>query len=446
MMGVFFIHILKSSLSLALLYLCYRLLLSKETFHRFNRITLLSLPLLSLAIPFIEITMPGASDIPQSFISMEETMLVTDISPEGVLIETSKRFPWNALILSVYVGGIFFLLVRHGWSIIRMVSLLRSNRKEKIDNDITLYVHQKKVAPFSWMNRIVISEEDLEKNGKAILAHERAHIWNNHSWDLLFAQAYVFIQWFNPAAWHWMNDLKTIHEYEADEWVIRRDMDARNYQLSLIESVVGTRRFTMANSFNQSLLNKRITMMNKGRSHQWARLKYLFVLPTVTLSVVAFAHPEISHQFDKISSIKVSDLTSIVTEETSEVANTSGETIKVSGSVLMTHTKEPIAGANVIVRNTTHGTLTDIDGNFNLQAQKGDVIQISHIGFQTQSIIVKDEVSLTISLNDEVQYLNEMVVMGYVPEENKQLAKAERPDSQTEEVFEVVEEMQRPIR
>ena len=431
-MGIFLVHILKSSVCLALLYLCYRLLLSKETFHRFNRITLLSLPILSLAIPFIEITMPGASDMPLLFIPLEETMLMTDINPKDILTETPKRFPWHTLILSVYAGGILFLLMRQGWSLGRMRYLLRTSRKEKMDKDITLYVHRKKVAPFSWMNRIAISEVDLEKNGKAILAHERAHIMNRHSWDLLLAQAYVFIQWFNPVAWLWMNDLKTIHEYEADEWVIRHDMDARNYQLSLIESVVGTRRFTIANSFEQSFLNKRITMMNKGRSHQWARLKYLFVLPVVAISTVAFAHPEISHQFDKIS---------IVTEETNEVANTSGESIKVSGTVLMAHTKEPIAGANVIVRNTPHGTLTDIDGNFSLQAQKGDVIQISHIGFQTQSIIVKDEVSLTIPLNDEVQYLNETVVMGYVPEENKQLAKAERPDSQTEEVFEVVEEM-----
>ena len=293
MMGIFLIHILKSSICLALLYLCYRLLLGKETFHRFNRIALLSLPVLSCVIPFIEITMPGASDMPLPFISLEETMLMTDIHPEDVLIETPKHFPWNALILSVYAGGFLFLLVRHGWSICRMVCLLRTGRKEKIDKDITLYIHRKKVAPFSWMNRIAISEEDLEKNGKAILAHERAHIRNRHSWDLLLAQVCVFLQWFNPAAWLWMYDLKTVHEYEADEWVIRHDMDARSYQLSMIESVVGTRLFTMANSFNQSLLNKRITMMNKGRSHRWARLKYLFVLPVVGISIVAFAHPPV---------------------------------------------------------------------------------------------------------------------------------------------------------
>ena len=293
MMGIFLIHILKSSVCLALLYLCYRLLLGKETFHRFNRIALLSLPVLSFALPFIEVTMQAPAEMNVPFMVLEETMLMTDINPEDVLIETPKRFPWNALMLLVYAGGILFFFARHGWSIGRMICLLRTGRKEKMDKDITLYVHRKKVAPFSWMRLIAISEEDLEKNGKAILAHERAHILNRHSWDLLLAQACVFLQWFNPAAWLWMYDLKTVHEYEADEWVIRHDMDARSYQLSMIERVVGTRLFTMANSFNQNLLNKRITMMNKGRSHRWARLKFLFVLPVVALSVVAFAHPPV---------------------------------------------------------------------------------------------------------------------------------------------------------
>ena len=292
MIGIFFIHILKSSVCLAMLYLCYRLLLCKETFHRFNRIALLSLPVLSLVIPFIEITMSRVSDMPLFFISLEEIILNAGMNPEDVLIVTPKHLPWNTLILSVYAGGILFLLVRQVWSLGRMWYLLRTSRKEKMDKNITLYIHRKKVAPFSWMKLIAISEEDLEKNGKAILAHERAHILNRHSWDMLLAQVCVFLQWFNPAAWLWMDDLKTIHEYETDEWVIRHDMDARSYQLSLIERVVGTRRFTMANSFNQSLLNKRITMMNKARSRRWARLKYSFVLPVVTLSVVAFAHPE----------------------------------------------------------------------------------------------------------------------------------------------------------
>ena len=94
-MGIFFIHILKSSVCLAFLYLCYRLLLSKETFHGFNRITLLSLPIVSLTIPFIEVSMKGVSDISLPFISLEEIILMTDINPKDILIDTPQRYPWN---------------------------------------------------------------------------------------------------------------------------------------------------------------------------------------------------------------------------------------------------------------------------------------------------------------------------------------------------------------
>ena len=296
-MGVFFIHILKSSACLALFYLCYRMLLSKETFHRFNRILLLSIIMLSFLLPFIEMTMQKMSEMTVFFLLLEEAMETYETQHLDVLAETPNRFPWNTLIFSVYLSGTLFFLLRHAWSIGRMLCLLRTCRKEEREDGITLYIHQAKVAPFSWMKLMAISEEDLEKHSEAILAHERAHIRNNHSWDLLLAQACVFLQWFNPAAWFLKKELQTIHEYEADEYVIRNGMDASTYLLSMIEKTVGTRLFTIANNFNQSLLAKRVTMLNKGKSCPWARLKYLYVLPISALAIVAFARSEVSNPF-----------------------------------------------------------------------------------------------------------------------------------------------------
>ena len=268
-MGVFLIHILKSSACLAFFYLCYRMLLSKETFHRFNRILLLSIIMLSFLLPFIEVTMQKMPEMTVFFLLLEEAMETYETQHPDVLAETPNRFPWNTLIFSVYVSGTLFFLLRHAWSIGRMLCLLRTCRKEEREDGITLYIHQAKVAPFSWMKLMAISEEDLEKHNEAILAHERAHIRNHHSWDLLLAQACVFLQWFNPAAWLLKKELQTIHEYEADEYVIRNGMDASTYLLSMIEKTVGTRLFTIANNFNQSLLAKRVTMLNKGKSRPW---------------------------------------------------------------------------------------------------------------------------------------------------------------------------------
>ena len=296
-MGVFLIHILKSSACLALFYLCYRMLLSKETFHRFNRILLLSIIMLSFLLPFIEVTMQKMPEMTVFFLLLEEAMETYETQHLDVLAETPNRFPWNTLIFSVYVSGTLFFLLRHAWSIGRMLCLLRTCRKEEREDGITLYIHQAKVAPFSWMKLMAISEEDLEKHSEAILAHERAHIRNHHSWDLLLAQACVFLQWFNPAAWLLKKELQTIHEYEADEYVIRNGMDASTYLLSMIEKTVGTRLFTIANNFNQSLLAKRVTMLNKAKSCPWARLKYLYVLPISALAIVAFARSEVSNPF-----------------------------------------------------------------------------------------------------------------------------------------------------
>ena len=296
-MEVFLIHILKSSACLALFYLCYRMLLSKETFHRFNRILLLSIIMLSFLLPFIEVTMQKMPEMTVFFLLLEEAMETYETQHLDVLAETPNRFPWNTLIFSVYVSGTLFFLLRHAWSIGRMLCLLRTCRKEEREDGITLYIHQAKVAPFSWMKLMAISEEDLEKHSEAILAHERAHIRNHHSWDLLLAQACVFLQWFNPAAWLLKKELQTIHEYEADEYVIRNGMDASTYLLSIIEKTVGTRLFTIANNFNQSLLAKRVTMLNKAKSRPLARLKYLYVLPISALAIVAFARSEVSNPF-----------------------------------------------------------------------------------------------------------------------------------------------------
>ena len=425
-MGTFLVYILKSSVCLALFYLFYRLLLSKETFHRFNRLALLGVLVLSCVVPFIEVTVQEPSEMAQPFLALEEMVVM---EPIVALDETPMYFPWKELMLLAYVGGILFFLARHMWSLGRMVRLLRTSRREKLEGGIVLFVHKEKVAPFSWMKMIAVSEEDLKENGQAILTHERAHIHNRHSWDLLLAEVCIFVQWFNPAAWLLKQELQTIHEYEADEWVIENGIDAKTYQLLIIKKAVGARLYSIANSFNHSSLKKRITMMIKKKSNPWARMKYLYVLPLAAVAVAAFARPEVSNKLDEISSVKVNDLTSIVkAEEVKSVEISSDEKLKVSGTVLAADTKAPVLGASVIIRGTTNGTLTDLDGKFVLAGlKKDDVIQVSFVGFQTRSVIVKDESPLTILLDDDVQNLEEMIVVGMGAKDGKP-AKAENTD------------------
>ena len=165
-MGIFFVYILKSSVCLAMFYLFYRLLLSKETFHRFNRVALLGVLVLSCLIPMIEVTTHDAS----GFLVLEEMILMAEVEPAGVLDETSNPFPWRALMLLVYMAGILFFVIRHLWSLGRMLRLLRVSRKEDLGDGITLFVHDdKEVAPFSWMKNIAVSETDLAESREAVL-------------------------------------------------------------------------------------------------------------------------------------------------------------------------------------------------------------------------------------------------------------------------------------
>ena len=317
-MGIFFVYILKSSVCLAVFYLFYRLLLSRETFHRFNRVVLLSILLLSCLLPLVEVTVEKQTEVHQTMMTLEQWLMLADMMNTTNVAELQIEevtVTWIHVALLVYLAGILLFAFRNGYSLLKLGNLLRSGRKEDLSKytdggeKVTLIVHDHDIAPFSWMKYIVISQKDLDENGREILIHELAHIQNRHSWDLLVADICIFFQWFNPASWLLKQELQNIHEYEADETVIEKGVDAKQYQLLLIKKAVGAQRFTsMANSFNHSSLKKRIAMMLKQKSSPWARLKYLYVLPLAALTVVAFARPEISHELEKISSVKISEI------------------------------------------------------------------------------------------------------------------------------------------
>ena len=345
-MGLFFVYILKSSVCLAIFYLFYRLLLARETFHRFNRFSLLGILLLSCLLPLVEVSVKQETEVHQTMLTLEQLLMMADAvnaTEAGARAETAT-VTWIQVALLVYLAGIVFFAFRNVYSLVRLLMLLKSGKKEDIGSylpgrkeRVTLIVHNCDIAPFSWMGYIVISRKDLEENGREILIHELAHIHNRHSWDLLVADVCIFFQWFNPASWLLKQELQNIHEFEADETVIKEGVDAKQYQLLLIKKAVGTRLYSMANSFNHSKLKKRITMMLKEKSSPWARLKYLYVLPVAAIAVTAFARPEISETAEEISAVKVNDLTAIVeakaiksTEESVQISTVSQDTVKVN--------------------------------------------------------------------------------------------------------------------
>ena len=457
-MGTLLIYILKSAVCLAVFYLFYKLLMSRETFHRFNRFSLLGLMIICSIIPFAKISMDTPDETVQVEISMDESLMMPVMVDENIATEASDISTMEYITTFaaiIYITGILFFAVKEILQFIKVLNITHKGKEEDIslyvkDNtgNIRLIVTDENISPFSWMNHIVISRTDLEENGREILCHEMAHITNHHSIDLVLADICILLQWFNPASWLIKSELQNVHEFEADETVIRNGIDAKNYQLLLIKKAVGSRLYSIANSFNHSKLKKRITMMMKKKSSPWARAKYLYVLPLAAVAVAAFAHPEISKLSDEISSVKVNDFSAIT--ENHEVENTYSKPnglILAEGRIVDDATGKAIKGASIVERGSTNGTISDENGKFSLRVTENSVIVVSFIGKQTYSFVasaieVKNMKDKPIRMKDEVQVTDEVVVVGYEQEEVPQKEKVPQASkSEKEEVFMIVEQM-----
>lgn len=310
-MGIFFTYILKSALCLAAYYLFYKLLMSRDTFHRFNRFALVTLLLCSMALPLLQFNLKttpevvtGSAEIDLSGLAMVEA--VTEV-------ETPLWTKLIAVLFLVYLIGILVFALRTLVSYLSLWRLIRRCEERPLPNGFAQYkarlmVSQDSVSPFSWMHYVVVNERDLQENERAILLHELGHIANHHTLDLILTEVCLIMQWFNPAIWLLREELQAIHEFEADEAVLDAGVNAREYQLLLIKKAAGSRLQSITNSLHQSSIKKRITMMQKKKSNPWARAKYAFAVPVAALSVALFATPTASALSAEISGCKVSDL------------------------------------------------------------------------------------------------------------------------------------------
>lgn len=322
-MGYFLVYMLKSGFCLTMFYLFYRLFLSRETFFRFNRIIILGLVLFSFLIPFIHFTTENPTLIQRQALDLEALLLMAN----EVEIEQSSWNPY-AVFLGIYLIGVFCFLLRVLFSIGRIMQIIRMRHPIRIDG-VSVYLVTKEIAPFSWMNTIIMSEKDWRENGKEILTHEKAHILAGHAYDLIAINICVLFQWFNPAIWLLKQELQSLHEYQADEAVLTQGIDAKKYQLLLIKKTVGSQRFlSVANSFNQSGLKSRIRMMLKSKSNPWRKLKFVGILPFAIATIAAFARTEVSNELEKLSAAKITEIIPDgITRATDKVTETKTDSV-----------------------------------------------------------------------------------------------------------------------
>lgn len=323
---MFFIYSIKVAICLAAFYLFYKLLLSRDTFHAFNRATLLLLMLLSLVLPFVSLSIDEPTVVNNGMVQVEQ-LLVAGVTGEDT---QPASLTLIQVLFMVYMVGVVVSVGREIVSLAGLYRLISGRGRMTTDDGIRIIVIDGDVAPFSWFSNIVISRSDYESGRREILIHEMAHISHHHSLDILLCNVLLIFQWFNPAVWLLRRELRNIHEYEADEAVLASGANAAEYQLLLIRKAVGERLFSMANNLNHNSLKKRITMMLTKRSNPWNRVKVLLTVPVAAVAVVAFATPkaeslsrEIEHESDAIVSSVVkstSDKAALVAQ-----GKTSGE-------------------------------------------------------------------------------------------------------------------------
>lgn len=293
-------YALKSAFVLFLLYVPYTLLLHRDSFFRLNRFVLLGVLLLSLVLPLCNVpwlSMDRQPVVHAAQMQMVEIGIPVNVLPQDDVVEevsASSSFTLFGLLTLIYIIGMAVVLLLRLWQMGSLrLQLRRGSLWRHSEDGITVYCHADRVAPFSWMNSIVISEEDYAESGREIILHETGHIRFHHSWDVLLLTLVQMVQWWNPLAYMAGISLRDVHEYEADDYVLRQGVSASAYQMLLLKKAVGYGSYTFANNFNHSLTKKRITMMRKSKSNPWMRSKALYVIPVAALALSAFATPEI---------------------------------------------------------------------------------------------------------------------------------------------------------
>lgn len=291
-MSTFLIFNLKVAVLIAVFYMFYRLLLSKETLHRLNRIVLLSTAAVSLILPLCIITTYRTEIISSARPSVD--VLIGDITQSEAVSPW-----WMDAIAIAYILGVVFVVCKVLVSFISILHFIHNARDIRKYNNHHLIITDNKYSPFSWMNYIVINRNDYEQGINEILDHEEAHIRLHHSWDVLFMDLVSAIQWFNPAIWMLRSDLLSVHEYEADEAVLCKGVNLKHYQYLLVSKAIANSGFTITNRFNHNKLKLRIKMMTSKKSNKYSALKVLYVLPIVGISLAMSAKTVVNYQYEE---------------------------------------------------------------------------------------------------------------------------------------------------
>lgn len=278
------LYLIQSGICLTGFYIIYRLFLQRETFFMLNRIFLLGSVLVSLFIPLFDFSFPETGAGPVYALVLKPVT----ISESSINALYENNFSVIQILSSLYALGFGVFLMRFVIRLNRISLLIRKSKKIQKQGLIILESNDGPSA-FSFLKFLFVDPKITSKEMESIIAHEMVHIKQLHSVDILFIELVSIIQWFNPVIWYYRRSMKEIHEFLADEGVIRQGIQRHNYLILLLNTVTGNRATELVHTFNHSPIKNRIVMMTKPKSTGSARLKMLLVLPLIAVFVLAFA-------------------------------------------------------------------------------------------------------------------------------------------------------------
>lgn len=305
-MGRLLSYSLSVSVIILVLYPVLHQLINRNRNFRFNRLAVITGLLLSLALPCIlDATLISLPSNPavinmDSMISMDSTLSQTQAT--SIENDSTTTLPCLPIVLIVYFSGIIVLSCCEIISFLRLFRMIAVSEKKRIDGVTICSIADNVIAPFSWGNYIFLNDTVFD-NSSCIYIHEKAHTDRRHWIDVLFADLFCILLWYNPFAWTTRQLIKLNHEFEADEAVISSGMDTYDYQRLLVVKAMENRYLPIANSFaaDKRSFRKRVLIMSKTRPSRKAMLIALCAIPAVALAGAALSMPVPSHILSEIS-------------------------------------------------------------------------------------------------------------------------------------------------
>jgi TonB family protein len=361
------IYFAKTNLYLILFYCTYWLLLRGHTFFQLNRIYLLGSMLASFLLPAI--VFYHQVELPVSAPAIAEMAAV----PVNAAPVNEGTNAWLWILLLCYFTGALVMLFNLLRSFRNVFFLIKNGERIPLEGYSLVFLNQEQFkgndcGSFSFFKWMIVNRQDYANSPDTILRHEYVHVRQLHSLDILLIELLKVVFWFNPVLWFYKRSMQAVHEYLADTEAANRD----SYAHFLVSYALKVPEQMLTNHFSKSsLLKDRIKMIYKNRTSNWLLSKYLLILPLVVITVFLTAARK------------------YIPQSIAAKTHVMADSALVRGSVSDPSGKK-IAGAIVVVKNTTQGVATDQDGKFELKnVAENALIVVSHIQFKPKQIAVE---------------------------------------------------------